>query len=449
MIDLSKFDEKAGKNILICPNETCIGIPEISYTHEFINSNIIHNCNSCQTEGKKVGKYEISKFLLESSKIRCNICSSQIIHNFFCYYCEKCKNICQNFCDKNHQKNILQINNIYNNCLEHNSPFVSKCIECNLSLCQKCEDENICKLIHHIITFDKISQKPDEIEKKISAFEKQKYYLNKIAEINQDIIQYLKNDINIKEKIIMNYQNNKNIYESILNFNNLKINNNDKYEAILNNIITEYEKAKSNKNLGINTAINQILTPLYFSLMINQNQNSRYSIFKELERIISNNNNDKEKEHINNNNENTNKDILSNDSPQKKCNNNEKNNNHCKGLYQIKYNNRDANSYKLNFNKNMNKKYLWERNNKNAISVSYNHLWQKTNNIKFENKVNSYSYKEIKNLQYNKKINNIILLKSGNMALSSYGMIEIYNNNIIYKNTNKNQLLIRIELNLK
>ena len=137
---------------------------------------MIHKCNSCQKTEEKIGKSEISKFLSESSKIRCNICLSQIIHNFFCYYCTKCKNICHNFCDKKHQVNILQINNIYNTCLEHNSPFICRCIECNMSLCQKCEDENICNLIHNIISFDKISQNQEEIEQKIAAFERQKIF---------------------------------------------------------------------------------------------------------------------------------------------------------------------------------------------------------------------------------------------------------------------------------
>ena len=431
MIDLMNFEVNGENNNLICPNETCISIPEILYSQDFLSSNIIHKCNSCQKKGKNAGNSEISKFLLQSSKIRCSICFAQIIHNFFCYYCTKCKNICHNFCDKNHQENILQINNIYNICLEHNRPFISRCVECNISLCKKCEDENICKLIHHIISFEKIVQNQNEKEQKIMSFEKQKYYLNKIIEINQDIIQSLKNDIDIKEKIIMNYLNNKNNYESILNFNNLHIENNDKYEAILENIIIEYEKVKNNNNSNINSIINQMLCPLYFSLMINKDENIHCSVCKELEKIISDNN-DKQKE-PNNNNEKENK------------------NNHLNGDHQNKYYNKSTiNSYNSIINKKMNKTYLWDNNNKNILSVNYNNLYQKTKNIKFIKKnANSNSYKEIKDFQYKKKINNIIILKSGNIAISSYGMIEIFNKDLIYQNINKNQLLIRIELEQK
>ena len=63
--------------------------------------------------------------------------------------------------------------------------------------------------------------------------------------------------------------------------------------------------------------------------------------------------------------------------------------------------------------------------------------------------VNSTSYKEIKNLQYKTKINNMIILKSGSIAISSYGLIEIYNKDLIYKsykNRYEDDLLIKIEL---
>ena len=592
MFDFAKLEENAGKNNLICPNTTCIGIPEILYSQNLLSSNIFQKCNSCQTKVKNVGKSEISNFLSQSSKIRCCICFSQIIHNFFCYYCTKCKNICHNFCDKNHQDKILQINYIYNKCLEHNSPFISRCNECNISLCEKCEDQNICKLIHHLVSFDKIVKSPDEIEQKIAAFEKQKDFLNKILEINQDIIQSLKDDINIKEKIITNYQNNKNNYESILNFNNLQIENNPKYEDILTNIISEYENAKNDNNSDINTVINHILCPLYFSLMVNQNKNIDCSVIKELEKIvpdntdkktepennndnqtinnndnqiisnndnqtISNNDNrtisDNDKqtdsdndnqtdndndnqtdndnnnqtdsdndsqtisnndtqttsnnndnlsnnnhENQNNNNKNGNQsdnkdnenqsDIKSNENQSntnknnesqsdikinenqrdnkinenQSTNNNNKNkgkNNHYyynynkynKGSYQYQYNNNNRYAYSSysNTNKKPNKNYFWENNNKNLLSVNYNQFWQKKKNIKCMKNVNSTSYKEIKNLQYKTKINNMIILKSGSIAISSYGLIEIYNKDLIYKsykNRYEDDLLIKIEL---
>ena len=437
MTDLVKFEENVGNNNLICPNETCISIPEILYSQDFLTSTLTHKCNSCQREGVNVGKSEISNFLSQSSKIRCSICFAQIIHNFFCYYCTKCKNICHNFCDRNHQENTLQINNIYNNCLEHNSPFISRCPECNISLCEKCEDENFCRIIHHVISFEKIMKNQNEIEQKIINFEKQKHYLNRIIEINQDLIQSLKTDINIKEKIIMNYLNNNNNYESILNFNNLQIENNDQYETILENIVLEYDKAKNNNNSDIPAIINQMLCPLYFSLMINKNENIHNSVFKELEKIISNNN-DKQKEPRNKENENENENI--NNCTKDSCLNES-------------YSKTNDNSYISFSDKKMNKNYLWENNSKNALSVNYNNLWQKTKNINFirknANYAHSNSYKEIQNFQYQKKINNLIILKSGNIAISSYGLIEIYNKNAIYKNMNRNQILIRIELSQK
>ena len=108
----------------------------------------------------------------------------------------------------------------------------------------------------------------------------------------------MNDDISLKERIINNYKYNRNNYETIMNFINLIIDNNDKYETLLKNIIKEYNKDQNNK-YNINTVINQILNHLYYSLMIYNDIEKIIIINKNIHQKFTNkneeNNNDKNK----------------------------------------------------------------------------------------------------------------------------------------------------------
>ena len=186
----------------------------------------------------------------------------------------------------------------------------------------------------------------------------------------------MNDDISLKERIISNYRYKRNNYESITNFNNLKLENNIKYETILKNIIKGYNEPKNNQ----------------------------YNI----------------------NNENLVQSQLI-----------KKNNNYKRPSFNIIINKKDNN------NDNLNENY----NNSRLYTVNYDKLWEKAKIVKVEPVEEANKFDEINNLKNPKKINNMITLNSGNLAISSNKMINIYNiQNICNNNKLEEQLLIKIEL---
>ena len=111
---------------------------------------------------------------------------------------------------------------------------------------------------------------------------KQRRLLTKIKDMNSRLIESLENDIIIKERILENYENNICNYQSILNFNNFELIKNEKYEKLLDDIINKYnEYEKNSKNIiSEEIFINTILSPLYYSMMINGNSKYNENIIK-------------------------------------------------------------------------------------------------------------------------------------------------------------------------
>ena len=170
---------------------------------------------------------------------------------------------------------LLLIQKIYLiNVLQHNKNFIFYCNDCNISLCSLCDldfhnDNN--HSIQQLLSFRKNQNYTNNI---FSGINKQRYFLDKIKEMINKLIQNLENDLTFKEIIKDNYENNKYNYQSIQNFNNLKIRNNEYFEKILDNIINKYDEFERDKNnkFNENLLINTILSPFYYSLMINNNQ---------------------------------------------------------------------------------------------------------------------------------------------------------------------------------
>ena len=90
-------------------------------------------------------------------------------------------------------------------------------------------------------------------------------FFEKIKNINNNLMQTLENDIQIKERIINNYEKNIYNYNSYLNLKNLYLNNNQKYESILENILINDNPIENNENKQINSSdyINNYLSILY------------------------------------------------------------------------------------------------------------------------------------------------------------------------------------------
>ena len=129
-----------------------------------------------------------------------------------------------------------------------------------------------------------------DFEKIKSVFGKQKMFFEKIKNINNNLMQTLENDIQIKERIINNYEKNIYNYNSYLNLKNLYLNNNQKYESILENILINDNPIENNENKQINSSdyINNYLSILYYSLMLNNEETMNNSILIELNKKINN-----------------------------------------------------------------------------------------------------------------------------------------------------------------
>ena len=89
-----------------------------------------------------------------------------------------------------------------------------------------------------------------------------------------NLIQSLENDIQIKERIINNYMLFKQDYNSYLNLKNLYMKNNEKYENMLDDILSDKNKFGncSNNKIDLSSFINNLLSIFYYSLMINKSE---------------------------------------------------------------------------------------------------------------------------------------------------------------------------------
>ena len=405
------LDENPNNKNLLCPNLNCINIPEISYKYEPLNSFIGYKC-ICDNNGNEL-KMELSKFIENSSrKFICPFCKLEIKQNDNFVLCRECSAIldynCYNRSKCLYSKHrVFQINQkkLYNNCLMHNNTYIFLCLNCHVSLCGHCDLTAHNSMNHELKQLINFSSQQNAKDKIIFEFEKQKRYLNKIKEMNNNIMKSLENDIMIKQKIIENYKNNKSNYNSIKNFNQLSINNNEKYEIILKKIIQQYDENKNNNNQNNdninNLLIDQILSPFYYNMMINCNQKKNNELFNLLKEKIIPEYNEKESKDKN----------------------------------EIKNNDKDKHKEKQNKKKKIvnNKKYEKEKDIKNESNSNKNEIKDIYN-----------SYKEIKTLEFEKPINNMIILNSGNIAISYGGNINIYNaNNICSNDIDKDNSLIQ------
>ena len=427
---------------LLCPHNGCINIPDISYTYEPTHPLIKYKCDIHKNENE--GQEELFQFLVKSyHDITCFFCKLSIYNQKNFIYCKQCKNVFDYECLSRHSyfykdHNIVSVNlnTLYNNCLNHiNNTLIFRCINCNESLCGICDLNSHNSLGHELKQLINISINQNEKDKLISDFEKQKYYLNKIKEIYQKIIQTFENDIFLKGKIIENYQNNKYNYQSIKNFNQLKIINNKKYETKLKNIIEEYDNIQNNKN-DKESLINQILSPLYYCMMINQNKDYNNSLIDILQNKISNKNNQNDNIHKNDkknlNNSNNIQNLSINDS---KNNIND----------DIKDNIKNSN------NKTKRKKISSEARHKRKKNSDNKNNEKEINSIK-ESNINIIKeedpHDEIRTLQIDKSITHMIVLQTGNIAVSSLeGNVYIYNVNSLSLHNEDNCLLQKIIIN--
>ena len=271
-------------NYLYCPSGNCHYIPEINYSLNPLETEFKYKCQ-CQRNIININDMVIKEFLQRASYLYCYNCKKKIPDNNI-NYCLDCKIFLDNCCAEYHFRashNILSNDKIFNFCFEHKNRFMFRCIECNQSLCCNCDLNYHNDRSHTLKQLSKSSFNQKDIDQIKLTFEKQKRFFEKIKIINNKLMQTLENDIIIKEKIITNYLQNQHNYNSYLNMNNLFLHNNEKYETILENILSNNKKANNNTDY-----INNYLSMLFYSLMINKEDSMSNSLINELSRIINN-----------------------------------------------------------------------------------------------------------------------------------------------------------------
>ena len=276
------------KEYLFCPNETCLNVPEVSYSYNPLNSEIHYKCKCNNNYNNEMNK-ELDEFL-EKSNIICYECKKPIMEiNFlFCKNCNKNIHIlCEKFHsnnNKNHNAEFINKNHILNQCKNHNSYYIFRCMECKESLCGQCDLFSHNQKHHHLKQLMEFDINENELTKMKSALNTQKNFLMKIKNINSAYIKKFENDIQIKQKIINNYIDNKSNYCSVLNLKNVYLKNNEKYENVLNHLINNNEENQNNENkiLDIDKYTDEILLPFYYSMMINKDKSVNDSILNKL-----------------------------------------------------------------------------------------------------------------------------------------------------------------------
>ena len=380
-------------NNLICPNNNCLNIPEISYSYEPMNPTIKYKCNSISHEPIEK-KMKLNDFLANTfPNIQCSICNN-IIKNKEFIYSKNNKKYIHMDCIYNYGYSIeedyiiIDFNYLLNNCLIHFNKFRFYCHNCNVSLCTKCNIDEHDEKKHEISQLINLRNNQNNKDKFKSVIDKQRLLLNKIKNINNELIQSLENDIIIKEKILDNYEKNEYNFQSIQNFNNAEINNDQYFEKLLDDVIKKYEKFEKNEKNEKNEEIlvNAILSPLYYFMMINNNQNLSNNINNILgKKAINMNNHEKQKE-------------------------------------------KENNSLDFSIDLNIEDKNL----EKNKIKKHY------------FNKKQKFIHEEIKSIKQEKSIFNMIILHTGNIAISSMGAVLIYDKNNLLSPNEKEYLLQRI-----
>jgi hypothetical protein len=156
-IDVTKIEKNNINENIISINDKRILCPLCTESILIIIKNYkitLYNCKN----GHKVTNILLDEYKdiqnLTKSDIICNKCQNiNIIQNKF-YRCLSCKeNLCIN-CYGKHSKshNIINYEDKFQICEEHNKPYISVCTNCKLSLCIKCINNH---LQHYIISLKK------------------------------------------------------------------------------------------------------------------------------------------------------------------------------------------------------------------------------------------------------------------------------------------------------
>ena len=325
-------DKKSGKiNVLVINN-----IEDKNQETKEISKGII--CPTCKencfikldeykmslecNKGHKINDISFNEFnnnqKVDLAKIVCEDCKkvnkfSTYDHQFFkCLTCKK--NICP-LCKSKHNKNhdIIDYNQKYYICSNHNEIFSSYCKKCKINLCIECESNHKDK--ENIILYRDLLPKKDLIKSQLSELrikiDKFKEVINKFKKDLDDIIFNFEIYYSINDNIIKNYTMKKRNYQLLTNIKEV-INNNDKILNDLEHFDFEKEqsfnlysqtlellkkmkcikpKESSTKNRKIDNGLNWFKKFIYL-FMLNENVEKNENSIESMKKIINEDNQD-------------------------------------------------------------------------------------------------------------------------------------------------------------
>ena len=275
MINLE--DKKRNKlNILVFKNEFMNGnIKSKSIIcpkcKESIRMNIVDykiNLFECKN-GHKIEKILLDKFEktqnIDGIQIKCELCkeyNKSNTHNNIFYRCYTCKmNICP-LCQSNHDKmhKIINYDEKYYICNKHNENYNSYCEESKMNLCKLCDEHKL----HNIIYFEKIMPNKNDLIELKNSLKNEIHLFNHNIKLLINILEDVKNKINIyykiNEEIINNFIDNNNLnYEIIYYLKSIENNYKVLYELnAINgfNIINKFKNIYNLYNKMNNNEIN-------------------------------------------------------------------------------------------------------------------------------------------------------------------------------------------------
>ena len=169
---------------------------------------------SCENMHKT--ELTLEKFLSNQknnlTKIPCIECNKENnFYNFF--YCVKCNKILCIECIKTHlinQDQTTLLSRYDSTCLQHNQFYVNYCIDCHKNLCMLCLNNHKNHKIILLLDFIPSKNYINELKSKIGNF-------NEIRKYKNEIIQSLKDEIDLLEKSYLEYEKNMQLQVSLIN----------------------------------------------------------------------------------------------------------------------------------------------------------------------------------------------------------------------------------------
>ena len=260
-----KANEKEFYNDILCPKCLTSSIIE----NDGLNINII-NCDNFHRISRV--EYDRFEFIETYSSLQCGAChvykSKLTPPEDQFYYC-----ICGNYlcptCFKSHSKehNKVKIEDKNYKCVMHNRDFTSYCLDCNINICDSCNDKHN---DHEILKYQHLRPKDNYIEKITKEVEEHKKSLNNFIDNSKklfdnimiEVEDYINKYIILEKTLLNRFKNNSINFQLLQNLRNKKLfyeNNIFKYLQTFN----KFNNENNNDNINnLNYFISNVYRPI-------------------------------------------------------------------------------------------------------------------------------------------------------------------------------------------